>query len=143
MATFYRMQGWVKDVQGNAIAGASIYICAPQPTDASYIPPEPLATIYSDPAGASPATQPLITDGFGFYDAYVASGIPYTIVVCNNGSVQAVYPDQVALGATLGVAPVGGVSSFIGRTGDILALLGDYAAFYDPLGAAAAILVSP
>lgn len=135
MATFYRMQGWVKSVMGQAISGAQIFICAPQPTDSTFIPPEPLASIFADPAGVTPVTQPLITDGFGFYDAYVASGIPYTIVVCYNASVQAVYPDQVALGATIGNPSL--VTSVFGRTGDILAQSGDYAAFYAPFSSPA------
>jgi hypothetical protein len=111
MAQLYRFQGWVKTVQGTAVAGAQVYICAPQPTDTAFIPPIPQASIFSDPEGFSPVTQPLYTDGFGFYDAYVASGIPYTIVVCNNGSVQEILPDQIPLGAILGAFATGTVTN--------------------------------
>jgi hypothetical protein len=139
MATLYRADGWVKTVQGQAIAGAQVYICL-QPADISYVPPVPLASIFADQAGATPITQPIFTDGFGHYDYYAASGIPYTEVIVNNGSVQIFYPDQIPMGATLG-SPSGNITSVFGRTGDILALSGDYSAFYDPLGAAAAAVV--
>jgi hypothetical protein len=61
--------------------------------------------------GFVPITQPIYTDGFGHYDAYAASGIPYTIVVVNNGTVQAVYPDQVPEGAILGASFTGTVTN--------------------------------
>jgi parallel beta-helix repeat protein len=140
MATFYRTDGWVKSVLGQAIAGAQIFVCL-QPVDASFLPPIPLATVFSDPAGLSPVTQPIITDGFGHYDFYAASGIPYTIVVVNQGKLQQIYADQVPMGATLGSSGGGAVSSVFGRTGSIVAQVGDYGVFYDPLGAAAAAVV--
>ncbi len=75
----------------------------------------------------------MFTDGFGHYDFYVAYGT-YTVVIVNGGNIQAIYPDQ-----TIGFpSVVAGVSSVFGRQGDILAEEPDYAAFYDPLGAAAA-----
>jgi hypothetical protein len=92
MATFFRSDGWVKNVMGQAIAGASIFVCT-QPVDASFLPPIPLATVFSDPAGLSPVTQPIITDGFGHYFYYALSGF-YTEVVVNQGKVQQIYPDQ-------------------------------------------------
>ena len=58
------------------------------------MPPEPLATIFSDPFGASPITQPIIADGFGHYDYYAASGF-YTLVIVTNGTIQNSYPDQM------------------------------------------------
>ena len=140
MPNLYRIDGWVKAVQGMAIAGAQVYICSPQPADTTYIPPEPLANAWSDPQGVSPITFPIFSDGFGHYDAYLLPGV-YTLVIVNNGFVQAVYADQSVGNVGSGITPSGGVSSFIGRTGDILALSGDYAAFYDPLGAAAAAVV--
>jgi hypothetical protein len=95
-------------------------------------PPSPLASIFSDPLGNAPITQ-AFSDGFGHYFFYVAYGT-YTVIVVNGGNIQAVYPDQ-----TIGFpSVVAGVSSVFGRTGDIVALEPDYAAFYDPLGAAAA-----
>lgn len=101
MATFYRADGWVKSVQGQAIAGAQIFVCL-QPADFAFLPPTPLASIFSDPQGFSPVAQPLITDGFGHYEYYAASNTPYTEVVVNGGRVQVAYQDQVPMGATLG-----------------------------------------
>src|ERR1700676_677191 len=114
MATFFRSDGWVKSVLGNAIAGAQIYVCT-QPADTSFLPPIPLATVFSDPAGVSPVTQPIITDGFGHYDFYAASGIPYTIVVVNQGKLQQIYTDQVPMGASLG----SGGSGTVTHTGNL------------------------
>ena len=90
---FFRSDGWVKSALGAAVPGAQIYICAPQPANVDFLPPTPLATIYSDPNGLVPITQPILTDGFGHYDFYTVPGI-YTIVVVNAGQVQQVYPDQ-------------------------------------------------
>lgn len=134
--TIFRSDGWVKSVQGQAIAGAQIFVCT-QPADVTFVPPEPLATIYSDPAGLLPITQPIFTDGFGHYDFYVAVGT-YTVVVVTGGKIQQVYPDQ-----TIGFSSTGGgaVSSVFGRTGDVVAQEEDYSAFYDPLGAAAEAVV--
>lgn len=101
MALFYRADGWVKNVMGQAIAGAQIYICL-QPADIAYVPPVPLANIFADPSGLVPITQPIFSDNYGHYDYYAASGIPYTEVIVNYGSVQVSYPDQVPMGATLG-----------------------------------------
>lgn len=126
MSQLFRFQGWVKTVQGQAVSGAQVYICSPQPIDTSFIPPEPLSSIFADPSGLVSLPQPIFTDGFGFYSAYVASGIPYTIVVCNNGSVQEVLTDQLPMGATLGGGGGGAVSSVFGRTGDVVATSNDY-----------------
>ena len=103
----YRADGWVKSTLGQAIAGAQVYICL-EPTDASWVPPVPLASIFADPQGLAQITQPIITDGFGHYDYYAASGVPYTEVVVTGGKVQAVYQDQVPMGATLGLPPGSG-----------------------------------
>ena len=121
MATFFRSDGWVKSVLGQAIAGAQIFVCT-QPADVTFVPPEPLATIYSDPAGLVPIMQPIMTDGFGHYDFYAAFGT-YTVVVVTGGKTQQVYPDQ-----TIGFTGTGGgaVSSVFGRTGDVVAQSGDY-----------------
>ena len=127
----FRSDGWVKTVLGQAIAGAQVYVCT-QPANLVN-PPTPLASIFADPLGNAPITQPVPTDGFGHYDFYVAYGT-YTVVIVNGGNIQAIYPDQ-----TIGFpSVVAGVSSVFGRQGDILAEEPDYAAFYDPLGAAAA-----
>lgn len=136
MPNLYRIDGWVKLVSGQAVAGAQVYVCAPQPTDTSFIPPEPLASAWSDPQGVSPITFPIFTDGFGHYDAYLLPGV-YTLVIVNNGAVQAVYADQSVGNIGSGGAPPSLVTSVFGRTGDILAQSGDYAAFYAPFNSPA------
>jgi len=93
MATqFFRNDGWVKSQQGVAVPGAQIYVCS-QPAN-STVPPTPLAAIYSDNAGLSPITQPIITDGFGHYDFYALSGL-YTVIVALGGTIQQTYTDQL------------------------------------------------
>src|SRR6266705_5400428 len=91
--TFFRKDGWVKTVIGPAVAGAQVYVCAPQPANVSALPPSPLANIFSDVNGLVPITQPIITDGFGHYDYYAEAGL-YTEVIGAAGIVQQVYPDQ-------------------------------------------------
>ena len=91
ISNFYRSDGWVKTTLGPAVAGAQIYICL-QPSNSAFLPPTPLALIYSD-AGLSPITQPIISDGFGHYDFYALPGL-YTVIVAYGGNVQQVYPDQ-------------------------------------------------
>ncbi len=97
--TFYRTDGWVKSVLGQALAGVLVYVCT-QPANSNTIPPSPLASIFADNKGLVPITQPLPTDGFGHYNFYAASGQPYTIIEVNGGNVQSVYPDQAPMGAT-------------------------------------------
>lgn len=92
MATYIRSDGWVKTAQGPAVPGAEIFICN-QPANIVSLPPSPLATIYADPLGAIPITQPILTDGFGHYDFYTLPGT-YTLVVGLGGVVQQVYVDQ-------------------------------------------------
>lgn len=100
---YYRSDGWVKAVQGQAISGAQIYVCTqpanvtppvtpPRTQPVPWQGPNPQALIYSD-AGVTPIVQPIITDGFGHYDFYTLPGI-YTVVVMFNGQVQQVYVDQ-------------------------------------------------
>src|SRR5271157_24954 len=119
MATFYRSDGWVKTALGQAVAGASVYICL-QPSDLSFLPPEPLANIFADPAGLSPITQPVLSDGFGHFDYYAASGTPYTEVIVYGGKIQQSYADQVPMGAILSsvLPPYTGIATqFLSGTG--------------------------
>ena len=92
MAKFYRMDGWVKSALGAAVAGALVYVCN-QPADATWVPPVPLASIFSDVNGLVPITN-CVSDGFGHYFAYMLSGF-YTVVVVNGGKVQQTYQDQM------------------------------------------------
>src|SRR5271157_301282 len=97
MATFLRSDLWVKSVLGQAIAGASVYVCSQPTTNTTSIPPAPLATIYSDVNGLNviPGSV-VISDGFGHAAFYIA-GINYTYVVVNGGVIQNTYPDQAPM----------------------------------------------
>lgn len=99
MAQKFRFDGWVKSATGAAVPGAQIYLCT-QPANTSVAPPTPLATVYSDVNGLIPLSQPLITDGFGHYNLYVAAG-RYTIVVALGEVIQQVYVDQVPMGSSV------------------------------------------
>ena len=91
--SYFRTDGWVKTPLGPAIPGAQVYVCT-QPATTSTAPPFPLASLFADPFGQTPLSQPIYTDGFGHYDFYVAAGT-YTLVVANSGGlIQQVYPDQ-------------------------------------------------
>lgn len=92
MSQKFRTDGWVKSATGAAVPGAQIYVCS-QPANTVVAPPSPRATIYSDPQGLVPITQPIITDGLGHYDFYAVGGL-YTLVVALSGVIQQVYPDQ-------------------------------------------------
>ena len=93
MATLFRSDGWVKTAQGPAVAGAQVYVCAPQPANVATAPPSPLLAIFADINGLIPITQPIITDGFGHYDFYAPAGL-FTLVVALGGAIQQVYIDQ-------------------------------------------------
>lgn len=100
--SFFRMDGWIKSSVGPSVPGAQIYVCQ-QPANVDTVPPTPLQDIFSDPNGLVPITQPILTDGFGHYDFYVAPGT-YTLLVASSGITQQVYTDQ-----TIGLAG-GGVA---------------------------------
>lgn len=113
--TYFRQDGWVKSVLGQAVSGAMIYVLnqpanTVAPVNTKGVPqpfvPNPQQQIYSDPFGLSPITQPVYTDGFGHYDFYVAPGT-YTIAIYVGSIVSpfAVYPDQ-----TVGLASIAGVT---------------------------------
>lgn len=90
--SFFRNDGWVKSAQGAAVPGAQIYVCS-QPANVDTVPPSPLADLFEDAEGLVPITQPILTDGFGHYDFYVAPDT-YTVVVAASGVIQQVYIDQ-------------------------------------------------
>jgi hypothetical protein len=93
--TFYRSDRWVTDALGNAIAGASVAFCS-QPANTSTQPPTPLIQLFADPAGDTPITNPLTTDGFGHAFAYMAQGT-YTVVVYSPRIQTVILQDQVVL----------------------------------------------
>lgn len=99
---YYRSDGWVKNVQGQAIPGAQVYVLTqpanvvapitpPRTTPVPFVP-NPQALIYTD-QGNTPLSQPVITDGFGHYDFYVLPGL-YTVAVYLGGILQNFYVDQ-------------------------------------------------
>lgn len=110
--SFFRYDGWVRNTLGSALAGAQIY-AVQQPANTAVLPPTPLASVYSDVNGLVPITQPISTDGFGHFSFYIASGT-FTLVIVNQGIVQAVYPDQAPMGTS-----GGGGSTLTLKTGGV------------------------
>lgn len=80
---------------GEAVSGAEVFVCS-QPANTSSLPPSPLATIYSDNAGANPVTQPLLTNGQGQTSCYLNPGV-YTFVYFSPYTGQLVYVDQTII----------------------------------------------
>ena len=76
---FWRIDEFVKAANGYAMANGQVFFCT-QPANTVAFPPSPLAQLYADPFGLTPISQPLVCDGFGHVDAYVAAGT-YTMVV--------------------------------------------------------------
>lgn len=94
-----------QNAMGQAISGGQIYVCS-QPANTGSLPPSPLASVFSDNAGANPVTQPLITNGFGQTFFYAAPGV-YTYVFYSASTGELVYPDQVLINsATVAVNTV-------------------------------------
>ncbi len=98
MATFFRLDAWVKDPLGRAIAGAQAYLCG-QPanvpstiTSTSY--PSPQQSLYADPEGQTPLSQPVSSDGYGHVYLYAAPGV-YTLLIYTSGALQNSYTDQL------------------------------------------------
>lgn len=112
MNNFFRNDGWVKSPLGQALAGAQVYVCN-QPANTTWVPPSPLVSIFSDPSGLVPITQPIISDGFGHYSFYAAPGL-YTVIVVTGGRIQQVYPDQslggVGTNGTIGLVAGSGIT---------------------------------
>lgn len=115
MSTFFRYDGSVNAAAGFALTGVEVYVCN-QPANTSAIPPSPLATIYSDNAGANPinqSTTPLETDGLGNFFFYAATGT-YTIVYFDpfGRMPTTIFPDQQV------VSQGGGSVTSVAMTGD-------------------------
>lgn len=97
MPTVFRKDGSINSAQGPALQGVIVYVCA-QPAVTNVIPPSPLASIFSDNAGANPINQltaPLQSDGLGNWFFYAATGV-YTIVLFDPiGRIPTtIFPDQ-------------------------------------------------
>ena len=89
---FWRIDEFVKAANGYAMANGQVFFCT-QPANTVAFPPSPLVQLYADPFGLTPISQPLVCDGFGHVDAYVAAGT-YTMVVALSNVIQNVYADQ-------------------------------------------------
>jgi hypothetical protein len=107
----FRFDGEVRNAVGEAIAGASIYICN-QPANTSSIPPSPLASTFADLAGTQPA-NPVTSDGNGNFFFYAAPGT-YTVVYFDpfNRIPTTVFADQSV------ISPGAGTVTSVGMTGD-------------------------
>jgi hypothetical protein len=92
MANFFRIDRWITDALGNALAGVNVAICS-QPANTTTLPPSPLVALYADPNGVTPVTNPLVTDGVGHAFAYLAGGV-YTIMSYAPGVLTIITPDQ-------------------------------------------------
>ena len=68
------------DAQGRALAGAQVYWCLQPATAPAVAPPSPLAPVFSDLTG-TPATQPIVSDGFGHAWTYLSDAVLYTLVL--------------------------------------------------------------
>lgn len=97
MSVFGRYQtAQLQTALGQAVAGASVYFLT-QPANTDNL--TPLATVYANSTGAGgPVQQPLLTNGFGEFAAYLAPGV-YTVVYISAITGKLIYIDQnVALG---------------------------------------------
>lgn len=99
IAQYARGDFSLQNAQGQAIAGAQVYILS-QPANITNLTPQ--ATIYGNSSGSGTAvcgstagllTQPLITDGFGHACAYIASGT-YTVCYVSQYTGKQCYQDQ-------------------------------------------------
>lgn len=121
MPDFFRSDQFVKSTLGPAVPGAQIFVCdqpanVPTGLTAAAPTPTPLSTIYSDPDGLVPITQPIITDGFGHADFYVAPGT-YDVSVYLSSTLQKEYPDQsIGLGSQTGALTTGNTVAGSGIT---------------------------
>lgn len=85
MSTFYRRDDEVQNGLGQAMPNIAV---------AYYTQPGGvLATIYADPAGATPIANPQYTNGLGQTAAYMAPGL-YTVVYSGSQIQTLTYPDQ-------------------------------------------------
>lgn len=121
----YRIDQWIKNVLGPAVAGAHVYVCsqpATVPATEQTGGPTPLANVFTDSTGATPVVQPLSSDGFGHAETYIAQGT-YTIVVYNNGSLMLTLLDQL-LGGVTNLNGLDGVVSIVSAGGCTVRVVG-------------------
>lgn len=100
--TYFRRDSWIQDVQGNALAGARLWVCYQPARVFKTRPPEPLAQIFRDAQGMELAgVQPRASDGTGHFVYYAVPGF-YTEVFFFQGRLVRILRDQAigVLGAT-------------------------------------------
>lgn len=91
MATYYRRDDEVQNGLGQAVPNIAVtYYVQPGLT---------LATVYEDPDGLTPATNPQYTNGLGQTAAYMAAGF-YTITYSGAQIQTLTYPDQFVSAGT-------------------------------------------
>lgn len=95
--SFIQQQFTLLTAMGEAVSGADVWVCT-QPANTSSLPPSPLATAYQDSGGATQVTWPLITNGQGQTDCYLAPGV-YTFVYWSPYTQELVYIDQTVVSA--------------------------------------------
>lgn len=86
-----RYDGVVQGEQGIPASGATIVVCT-QPANATVTPCTPLANLYTDTTLATPAPNPLASDGLGNFHFYAAPGL-YTLQVFGPGINTYTMPD--------------------------------------------------
>lgn len=90
MALYFRRDDDVQNGLGEAMPNIAVtYYLQPALT---------LATVYADPLGATPTTNPQFTNGLGQAAAYMASGT-YTITYSGAQIQTLTYPDQLVASA--------------------------------------------
>jgi hypothetical protein len=96
---FARFDGTIENAVGYAIAGCQVFVCT-QPAITGSIPPSPLASLFSDPLGATPLANPVTSDGDGNFFFYIAPGV-YTFVYFDpfNRIPTQVFADQATAAA--------------------------------------------
>ena len=86
MSTYYRRDDEVQNGLGQAVPNIAVtYLVQPGLT---------LATVYADPAGATPIGNPQYTNGLGQTAAYMAAGT-YTVTYSGAQIQTLTYPDQL------------------------------------------------
>ncbi|MGB6360155.1 MAG: hypothetical protein WBF30_15360, partial [Candidatus Acidiferrales bacterium] len=86
-----RYDGVVQGEQGIPASGATIVVCT-QPANVTITPCTPLANLYTDTTLATPAPNPLASDGLGNFHFYAAPGT-YTVQVYGPGINTYTTPD--------------------------------------------------
>jgi hypothetical protein len=78
-----RVTNFVLNGVSRPVPGVNVAVLT-QPASTVTQPGSPLASIFSDPAGLIPLTNPVTTDGLGNYSFYIAPGV-YTLQIYGNG----------------------------------------------------------